>query len=54
MYLFVRYFMYLRDFDLAQKQQVESPVNILGVPCPIHSRAPLTYKGSEHLLLYAI
>jgi hypothetical protein len=29
MYLFVRYFTYLRGFDLTQKQQVESPVNIL-------------------------
>jgi hypothetical protein len=36
-------FMYLRGSNLVQKRQVESPVNILGIPHSNHSRAPLTH-----------
>jgi hypothetical protein len=35
-------FTYLRGSNLVQKRQVESLVNILGIPRSIHSRAPLT------------
>jgi hypothetical protein len=32
--------MYLRGLSLAQKQQVESPVNATGIPHSYQSRAP--------------